>query len=288
MLPLCHSRITDPSHARHFGDGRHKFYLELRCPRPALPNQSICRKCVDIYPECKNQFCGLYPHGKVNEPIPDHSHLFGGAWYQEHCKEWGAPSDEMIQMAMQYQENARRDIMETKDSYPSTQQVMEQTKPKIASKPAKPKVNKSKGTEQNEPAPIAVPMAVPITVPLEASIPVPLAVPMEVPLPAPKEAPKSKPRPKVKPKVETEVQPLHKEVVIPTHQEQTLEELDTQYFEVEYIQLSPFEWGQTTYFRDRKKNKLYKKIKESIGAYVGRFDPDTETIFTDVPDSDEE
>jgi hypothetical protein len=282
MLPLCLSRITDPSHARHFGDGRHKFYLELRCPRPALPNQSICRKCVDIYPECKNQFCGLYPHGKVNEPIPNHSHLFGGSWYQEHCKEWGAPSDEMIQMAIQYQENARRDVIETKDSYPSTHQEMEQNKPKAPSKSAKPKVNKSKGMEQNVPEPIAVPLAAPLAVPL--------AIPLAAPLAVPKEAPKPRPKPKVKPKVETEVQPepLHKEVVIPTHQEHTLEELDTQYFEVEYIQLSPFEWGQTTYFRDRKKNKLYKKIKDSIGSYVGRFDPDTETIFTDVPDSDEE
>jgi hypothetical protein len=50
-----------------------------------------------------------------------------------------------------------------------------------------------------------------------------------------------------------------------------------------------FSLGDATYFRDSKKNKLYKKIKEkTIGCYVGRYDPATETVHTDVPDSDDE
>jgi hypothetical protein len=82
---------------------------------------------------------------------------------------------------------------------------------------------------------------------------------------------------------------VQKEVVLPTHMEQEREEVDTDGFEIEYVKLSVFSLGDATYFRDSKKNKLYKKIKEkTIGSYVGRYDPSTETVHTDVPDSDDE
>ena len=70
--------------------------------------------------------------------------------------------------------------------------------------------------------------------------------------------------------------------------EQTIEEFDTDGFDIEYVKLTPFEVADTIYFRDRKKEKLYKNIKGAIGPYVGRWDPDTESIHTEVPDSDEE
>jgi hypothetical protein len=70
--------------------------------------------------------------------------------------------------------------------------------------------------------------------------------------------------------------------------EKTMEEFDTDGFEIEYVSLVPFEVNETNYFRDRKKEKLYKNTKGSIGHYVGRWDPDTESIHTEVPDSDEE
>jgi hypothetical protein len=82
---------------------------------------------------------------------------------------------------------------------------------------------------------------------------------------------------------------VQKEVVLPTHMEQEREEVDTDGFEIEYVKLSVFSIGDATYFRDSKKNKLYKKIKEkTIGSYVGRYDPSTDTVHTDVPDSDDE
>jgi hypothetical protein len=89
--------------------------------------------------------------------------------------------------------------------------------------------------------------------------------------------------------VSTTHQMVHKEVSLPTHIESKLEEIDSEGFSIEYIKLSVFEVGQATYFRDSSKNKLYKKIKEKgIGNYVGRWNPDTESIITDIPDSDEE
>jgi hypothetical protein len=95
-------------------------------------------------------------------------------------------------------------------------------------------------------------------------------------------------KPRKKPEIgSTALLPLHKEVVLPTHIESTIEEFDTEGFEVEYTRLFTFEHESQTYFRDLKKNKLYKKIKEkTIGSYVGRYDPDTDRIYTDVPDSD--
>ena len=90
-----------------------------------------------------------------------------------------------------------------------------------------------------------------------------------------------------KPKAKVEKNDMmSKEVVLPTHQEREQEEVDTEGFEVEVVRVSVFELNGVTYFRDSKKDKLYKRIKEkSVGDYVGRYDARTGTIF-DVPDSD--
>ena len=98
---------------------------------------------------------------------------------------------------------------------------------------------------------------------------------------------RKKPKAKVEKKVEkNDMTMMSKEVVLPTHQEREQEEVDTEGFEVEVVRVSVFELNGVTYFRDSKKDKLYKRIKEkSVGDYVGRYDARTGTIF-DVPDSD--
>ncbi len=93
---------------------------------------------------------------------------------------------------------------------------------------------------------------------------------------------KRKPRPKMKEKPEESV----REVVLPTHQEQEQEEVDVNDFDIEYVTVKVVEINGMEYFRDTKKNKLFRKIKEkSVGNYVGRYDPRTETIL-ELPDSD--
>ena len=281
---LCLSRITDPNHARHFGDGVHKFYLEMRCPQPALSHQHICQKCTKIYAECKNQFCGLYDHGKVNEPVPDRSHMYGGKWYLEKVKEWGEPPREILALAIQYQENARQGV-EIKESEPSMITEMSAAEPK--------KKGRAKAASEDLKAAPPPPEDL-------KQVPKQKTKKAEKPVEESKEKPKDNPtiakpkiaRPKVaKPKVspkQTSEASNHKEVAIPTHMEKTMEEFDTDGFEIEYVSLVPFEVNETNYFRDRKKEKLYKNTKGSIGYYVGRWDPDTESIHTEVPDSDEE
>lgn len=93
-------------------------------------------------------------------------------------------------------------------------------------------------------------------------------------------------KPKMAKTEKTDMSMMSKEVVLPTHQEKEQEEIDTEGFEVEVVRLSVFELDGVTYFRDSKKEKLYKRIKDkSVGDYVGKYDARTGTIF-ELPDSD--
>jgi hypothetical protein len=76
---------------------------------------------------------------------------------------------------------------------------------------------------------------------------------------------------------------------IPTLYEEEMEEHTLSDYETEIVPLRVFVLNDITYYRDEKKNKLYRRIKEkTLGPYVGRYDPIAETLVTDVPDSDEE
>ena len=82
---------------------------------------------------------------------------------------------------------------------------------------------------------------------------------------------------------------IYKEVTLPTHMEKTMELFDMDQYEIEYVKVQLCTIGNIAYFKDSKKNKVYKKIKEkTIGDYVGRYDPYTDSIVTDIPDSDDE
>ena len=247
----------------------------MRCGRACLDQtRNVCEDC-SIKTMSTIQWCRKIDHGTIYDPIPDRSHLFGGNWYEDGVRRWGAPSAESIEKALEHQRNARmiNDIVPSKVASPSPdmEPVKRGRKPKIA--PA---------------APIAVaPTILPseeFDIILEPIIQTVLEQPV-------KKAAVKRPR---KPKALTPVKMadpsmVQKEVVLPTHMEQEREEVDTDGFEIEYVKLSVFVLGDATYFRDSKKNKLYKKIKEkTIGSYVGRYDPSTETVHTDVPDSDDE
>jgi hypothetical protein len=239
------------------------------------------------------QWCRKIDHGTIYDPIPDRSHLFGGNWYEDGVRRWGAPSTESIEKALEHQRKARmiNDTIVGPSKVPSPSPDMESLPKEPVKRGRKPKV-----------APIVPTVVAPTVLPSEEfdisldPITVPIAVPITPILqtvlePPVKKAAVKRPR---KPKALTPVKMadpsmVQKEVVLPTHMEQEREEVDTDGFEIEYVKLSIFVLGDATYFRDSKKNKLYKKIKEkTIGSYVGRYDPSTETVHTDVPDSDDE
>jgi hypothetical protein len=291
----CISRYTDDTYAQQFGDGRHKFYLEFRCNRPCLKNMNTCAKCYEkSYTTL--QHSRKFNHGNINQPIPDNSHIFGGKWYYDGIRKWGEPPSEIIEFALQYQKEARGDvIMEESDInelYKSEKESSSQEMPRI-----------KKDNENNVPAKrTKKPKIAPDNVNENASIINDTNKPVKRTR-KPKVAPESnstlEPKKTVSRKKPVETpystlvnntnQLVHKEVSVPTHIETHLEQIDSEGYQIEYIKLALFEANGTTYYRDSKKNKLYTKVKDKrIGSYVGRWNPDTDSIMTNIPDSDDE
>jgi hypothetical protein len=174
----------------------------------------------------------------------------------------------------------------------------------MVSEPSDPMVS-----EPSEPIVEIVPVVAPVVAPVRRKRPTKVVVPKE---PSATEAPKE-PEPKATkapkepkalkaPKVtkastatkkgksaEQGVPLLHKEVTLPTHQEMDMEEYSAEGFHIEYVSLSVFTHEDKTYFRDKRKNKLYQYGgPRRVGPYIGRYHPGREEIFTDLPDSDAE
>ena len=297
----CISRCTDETYVQHFADERHKFYLEFRCNRPCT-NDIYCSKCSNKSPIASLQQSRKFNHRDVNEPIPDNSHIFGGKWYNEGVRKWGEPASDIIEFAIKYRKEAHEGL--NLDKIPNTMVPIDiqlpigiqlhidtplpidiqlpikrnitldntlpksRRKPKIASEP----IHGTLGFD-SEPMPKAA------SVPMikAASEPKP-RVPRKKPLVTPYST-----------LISTNVtQLIHKEVSLPTHIETKLEEIDTNGYTIQYIKLVLFDANGISYFRDAVKNKLYKKIKDTIGGYIGRWNPNTDSIIDDIPDSDEE
>lgn len=262
-----------------------------------------CAKCAEKSPSTTLQHSRKFNHGKVNEPIPDNSHIYGGKWYNDGVRKWGAPPSEIIEFAIQYQKEARgnfvvEDSQNTelyKDEKQSITQEMPRAKktetqpsdetPQPVKRTRKPKVAPAESSENTPPENVQ---------PVKRTRKPKVAPENTTETVAPEPKKKTGPRKK---NIETPYstlvnstnQMVHKEVSLPTHIENKLEEIDSEGFQIEYVKLSVFEANGSTYFRDSVKNKLYKKIKDKgIGAYVGRWNPDTDSIVTDIPDSDEE
>jgi len=264
-LTLCIARIATANAVNYFGDGKHRYYLELRCNRLCKSNTELCTNCEKKNPNTRTQDTRTFDHGTVGEPIPDQSHIYGGLWYNTNVKKWGAPSTEQIHVAEQHQRDAR---IQLKNTVNTVIEPVPSDTSSTSSKRQRPRVAKNVVTVVENVVETVAPTQEKITV-------------------KPK---KAKPRKKPTPiQTTVAVSQDHKEAVIPTHIEKNLEEFDTDDYMIEYVQLTPFKIGTTSYFRDSKKNKLYQKRKDTVvGPYVGRYDPYTETIHTDVPDSDDE
>jgi hypothetical protein len=225
----------------------------------------------------------------MSEPIPDHSHIFGGSWYQNRVQLWGEPSQQVIALAMQYQREARQYTpVASKAKIASISQDM--PRKKVSDVVAASETDTVATVETAVPvAPVKKPRK-PRVATANATVEIPIVAQVAqvkpIKVPKPKKAAKTSPKVEIAPVQETRI---CKEVVIPTHIEQQIEEIDANDYEIEYVPLTFIDIDHTTYFRDAKKNKLYQKIKEKIiGPYVGRYCPHTESICTEMPDSDEE
>jgi hypothetical protein len=323
---LCISRYTDETHAQHFGNGRNKFYLEFRCNRQCSKNEKYCTKCCNKSPN-KLQQSRKFNHGDINEPIPDSSHIFGGKWYNEGVVRWGLPPSEIIEFAIKYSSEARQgfipiDIPSEIITLPPLPTI-KLKKPKLAldltSEPA------LELTAELISEPVLEPVLEPaleLTAELTALEPAleliaepaseliaELIAELITVVPKKVRKPKvasessitltdhSEPKKQVRKKpavtpystlVSTIPQLVHKEVSLPTHIESKMEEVDSSGYSIQYIKLTVFDANGISYFKDAIKNKLYKKVKDKIGVYIGRWNPDTDSIIVDIPDSDDE
>jgi hypothetical protein len=209
----------------------------------------------------------------MSEPIPDHSHIFGGTWYEERVRDWGAPSAEVIALALQHQVEARQfytiPSLSKADSVSTSHDM---GRPKKVVETAETVVPEKRGRKPK----------VGILPVIENSV---------AQVEKPKEKAPPKPRKKATKEEPTtlEVQNICKEVVIPTYIEEKIEEIDTHDYEMEYVILTHLEIEKTLYYHDSKKQKVYEIIKhKEIGPYVGRYCPNRQIICADVPDSDDE
>jgi hypothetical protein len=304
---LCITRYTNETHAQHFADGRHKFYLEFRCNNLCKDGMDCCEKCSKITNGPVVQYFRTFNHGKVNEPIPDRSHIYGGKWYYQVIKKYGAPPAEIIEFAIQYQKLARAGFI-VHDYNPDE---LDKTKKESISQempPAKPdKILESMPVKRTRKPNDAAKNTLSESTTTTIQQPVkrtrkPRATAETITESSPKKTTSSRKKlastastittasttSTVTTTPITTITPITKEVVIPTHLENKLDKIDVDGFQIEYIKLHIIEVNGSTYLIDRNKNKLYKKIKERPGPYVGRWNPDTDTIITDIPDSDDE
>lgn len=285
----------------HFADKRHRFYLEYRCPNQVIANTNNCARCTGRSRD-KIQSSGKYDHGNVNEPIPDHSQMYGGKWYTTWCDLWGLPNDSDIAIAEEHRDIARAEFAtmeivakeetktETKEETKAEFTVISPIPIKRTRKRIQP-LEETTSTTSTTPSATASPSSTSLTPSPSstslstASLTTSLTTSLTASL-----TPNIQPRKRtIKPKPKNEIIiPAESKSIIATHIETKIEELCIDDYEVEYVKLTPFEHNDITYFREPTKNKLFEKKNKAIGAYIGRYDSYTDTIRTDIPDSDNE
>jgi hypothetical protein len=265
----CLGRYTTVKHQLKFGDGKHRFWIELCCGNAC--EGELCMKCC-IKSQKKTQDSRTFDHGLVTGAYPKESHLFDSPWYHESVKKYGEPKATDLDIAMEAQRKARggKEVVMVTQSEPS-QTAEEPAKPKRGGrkkadevkevnekKVKEPKVKEPKVKEPKEPKAKA-PRKSKKTIAPEVVTPPPVV-----------EAPPLTQIPADTKFIETTDDPIRLDTVI-------------------RILLKPFTHGSHSYWRDAEREKLYKRLSDGKrGDYVGRWDSDTQTIDHDAPDSDEE
>lgn len=263
MSDRCLGRIIrwDKTSIAYFGgQSRNRFYLESRCNKPVLENH-LCEDCIQKKNKTENEPRKNH-YGLVTEPLPEDCHIFGSKWFESKLKTYGYPSESEMARAKQAQLEARKDV----------QAVVVQESVKVETKVEQPVKSKRGRKTKTEPIPPPRP-------------PTPQPSP---PPPAPPPAPVPPP-PKPTSKRRTKAQVTTAQVLPPKTVLVQAIEVAPKLSDIEVVKIvvRSFQHNDTKYFRDGKKNKLYAVGKDNRPSnYIGRWDPDTETIDTDFPDSD--
>lgn len=255
----CQKRITYPALAVKFGDGKHRFYLESVCAAAIDQGQRLCNECLNKVAQTKTQDSHTFPHGLVSGPYTKESHMYDSDWYKAKVATYGAPADELLEVAMQAQGLARagKGIRKPEDVAAAAPVPIPVVDEKLKAKKGgrKPKEETEK-KEKKEPKPRAPKKS------LKAPVPEPIVEPKNVLVPiqqVPLDAP-----------VETMDDPIPVSEII-------------------QVVLRPFSHNNVRYWRDGERDKVYKRTADGKrGPYVGRWCSQTQTIVSDAPDSDQD
>ena len=105
---LCESRLAKKGYYISFGNKKGRCYLEFRCNKKANTTSGLCTSCETKNSNCRTQDTRTFQHGRVWEPIPEKSQIFGGVWYYESLEKNGEPLSVDIETALQHQKEARK------------------------------------------------------------------------------------------------------------------------------------------------------------------------------------
>lgn len=245
-MATCKARCTTYDSRLYFADGKHRFFMELRCGEPS--EGPMCTRCSQKK-KTPLHYNKSYDHGLVDGPYLEGSQLYDTPYYHWAVEKFGPPNPIDVQKAMEAQRIARggAKVVESEVVKPT--------------KVAKPKVVRAKAPKEE---------------------------PVEKPK---KETKKTGPKPKTAAKKEVApaiVAPVEEAKPLVKLPEAPMESMDDPLPVIEVIKvvLKPFTVGQTTYWRDGEREKLYKKEGGKKGPYVGRWDHFTQSIIRDAPDSD--
>ena len=251
---ICIGRISKVQGIRNIDNSRNRYYLEYRCTNSIVSGTLLCSRCTDRTTD-KIQSSGKFDHGLVTGLIPPHSHIYGGPWYNQKYKDI-VLSEDAMQEAEAHQAAAR---VGTDQAATRVGLIQDEVKEEPVNEVIVPvKRGRAKIIRPTDSVTSSVASSV---------------------------APTKKTRKPVP--VSTPTIPQHATIVA-THIERDTEEYYVDDYDIEILPVVPFEYDGTSYLREPTKNKLFQRIKNNIGAYVGRYDPYTETIRTDIPDSDAE
>lgn len=106
--PICDARLAKKGYYITFGNKKGRCYLEFRCGKKTTQTSGLCTSCETKNPNCRTQDTRTFEHGRVWEPIPEKSHIFGGQWYYENQEKNGEPLSGDIETALKHQKEARK------------------------------------------------------------------------------------------------------------------------------------------------------------------------------------
>jgi hypothetical protein len=107
MSTICESRIAKKGKYIQFGNKKGRCFLEFRCDKPATES-GLCSNCSKKNSACRTQDTRTFEHGRVWEPLPDKSQIYGGPWYYRQIELHGEPSADDLEIAITHQEKARK------------------------------------------------------------------------------------------------------------------------------------------------------------------------------------